>query len=244
MLNDVLSPEEKGGSALLMQTIVQVSLDLRSIPEALDLAHIAVDAGVDWLEAGTPLIISEGRHAVRALREAFPMHPIIADLKAMDGGRSDVEMMAQAGATHIVVMARAHPETIKAAVSAGREHNVRIMGDTLASSDKVAAARLLEDLGCDYVVHHIGFDERNGLAAAGQPAPSPLDTLQQVVQAVKIPVQAVGGLSVEQAARTPELGAPLVVIGAPLVSASALKSSRDEIGRVLRTVCQQVHAYR
>jgi len=224
-----------------MQTIVQVSLDLRSIPEAIELARIAVAAGVDWLEAGTPLIISEGRHGVSALRNAFPTHPVVADLKAMDGGRSGVEMMAQAGATHIVVMARAHPETIKAAVQAGREQNVRIMGDTLASPDKVAAARLLEELGCDYVVHHIGFDERNGLAA-GQPAPSPLDELQQVVQAVKIPVQAVGGLSVEQAVRTPEYGAPLVVIGAPLVSASALKSSPAEIERVLRTVCQQVHA--
>ena len=225
-----------------MQTIVQVSLDLRSIHEALELARIAVAAGVDWLEAGTPLILSEGRHGVSALRDAFPTHPIVADLKAMDGGRSDVEMMAQAGATHIVVMARAHPETIKAAVGAGREQNVRIMGDTLASPDKVAAARLLEELGCDYVVHHIGFDERNGLAAEGQPTPSPLDDLQQVVQAVRIPVQAVGGLSVEQAVRTPEYGAQLVVIGAPLVSASALKSSPAEIERVLRTVCQQVHA--
>jgi 3-hexulose-6-phosphate synthase/6-phospho-3-hexuloisomerase len=159
----------------------------------------------------------------------------------MDGGRSDVELMAQAGATHLVVMARAHPETIKAAVQAGREHHVRIMGDTLASPDKVAAARLLEELGCDYVVHHIGFDERTGLAAAGHPAPSPLDDLQQVVQAVQIPVQAVGGLSVEQAVRTPAYGAPLVVIGAPLVSASALTSSPAEIERVLRTVCQQVH---
>jgi 3-hexulose-6-phosphate synthase len=238
----LLERAKKGGSTLLMQTIVQVSLDLRSIPEALALAHIAVAAGVDWLEAGTPLILSEGRHGVSALRDAFPTHPVVADLKAMDGGRSGVEMMAQAGATHIVVMARAHPETIKAAVQAGREHNVRIMGDTLASPDKVAAARLLEELGCDYVVHHIGFDERNGLAEAGQPAKSPLDDLQQVVQAVRIPVQAVGGLSVEQAVRTPEYGAPLVVIGAPLVSASALKTSPAEIVRVLRTVCQQVHA--
>ena len=54
-----------------MQTIVQVSLDLRSIPEALDLAHIAVEAGVDWLEAGTPLILSEGKHGVRALDPFF-----------------------------------------------------------------------------------------------------------------------------------------------------------------------------
>src|SRR5689334_25286583 len=90
MLKIVVGTCEKGGSTLLMQTIVQVSLDLRSIPEALALAHIAVAAGVDWLEAGTPLVLSEGRHGVSARRDAFPAHPVVADLKAMDGGRSGV----------------------------------------------------------------------------------------------------------------------------------------------------------
>ncbi len=32
----------------------------------------------------------------------------------------------------------------------------------------VAAAKRLEDLGCDFVIHHIGYDERRGLAASGQ----------------------------------------------------------------------------
>ena len=54
-----------------MNTIVQISLDLTSIPEALETAAMALRAGVDWLEAGTPLIIAEGMHGVRALRAAF-----------------------------------------------------------------------------------------------------------------------------------------------------------------------------
>ena len=41
-----------------------------------------------------------------------------------------------------------------------------------------------------------------------------LDDLESVVNAVSIPVQAVGGLSLEQAVMMPKLGAPLVVIGA------------------------------
>ena len=36
---------------------------------------------------------------------------------------------------------------------------------------------------------------------------------------MKLPLQAVGGLTIEQAARMPALGAPLVVIGAPLAVA-------------------------
>ena len=77
----------------------------------------------------------------------------------------------------------------------------------------VAGAKWLEDLGCDFVIHHIGYDERRGIAARGQRMPSPLDQLRAVVAAVSVPVQAVGGLSFEQAVQTPEYGAPLVVLG-------------------------------
>jgi len=228
-----------------MHTIVQISLDLTSIPEALETAAMALRAGVDWLEAGTPLIIAEGMNGVRALRAAFPGIPIVADLKTMDGGWLEAEMMARAGATHVVVMERAHPETIKMVVQAGKDFGVQVMGDNLAAEDMVAAARRLEDLGCDYVIHHVGYDERRGLAAAGKPWPSPLDQLREVVAAVHVPVQAVGGLSVEQAIRTPEFGAPLVVLGAPLtIDADSFTTASGNLEDKLRLVCERVHAYR
>src|SRR5271154_517706 len=195
-----------------MKTIVQISLDLTNIPEALETAHLAIRAGVDWLEAGTPLIIAEGMNGVRALRSEFPKVPIVADLKTMDGGWLEAEMMAKAGATHVVVMERAHPETIKIVVKAGKDFGVQVMGDNLAAPDMVAGARRLEDLGCDFVIHHIGFYERRGLAAMGKPYPSPLAQLREVVAAVQVPVQAVGGLSIEQAIRIPEYGARLGVL--------------------------------
>ena len=123
-----------------MKTIVQISLDLTSIPEALETAHLALRAGVDWLEAGTPLIIAEGMNGVRALRAEFPGVPIVADLKTMDGGWLEAEMMAKAGATHVVVMERAHPETIKVVVKAGKDFGVEVMGDNLAAEDMVGCS--------------------------------------------------------------------------------------------------------
>src|SRR3954468_8283791 len=140
-----------------MRPIVQISLDLIDIPEALQTAEMALRAGVDWLEAGTPLIIAEGMNGVRALRQRFPKTPIVADLKTMDGGYLEAELMAKAGATHIVVMERAHPETVKVVVKAGRDLGVKIMGDNLGAPDMVASARRLEELGCDFIIHHIGF---------------------------------------------------------------------------------------
>jgi 3-hexulose-6-phosphate synthase len=221
-----------------MKTIVQISLDFTSITKALEIARLAIRAGVDWLEAGTPLIISEGMNSIRALRAEFPGVPIVADLKCMDGGGVEAQMAASAGATHVVVMERAHPETIKAMVHAAKDLGVKVMGDNIAAEDRVAAAKRLEDLGCDFVIHHIGYDERRGLAAMGEPYPSPLDQLREVVAAVKVPVQAVGGLSTEQAIRTPEFGARLVVLGAPLIGIDA-SNLEDQ----LRLICGRVHAY-
>src|ERR1035437_1119873 len=215
-----------------MKTVVQISLDIISIAEALETAHLAMRSGVDWLEAGSPLIITEGMNGVRALRNEFPGVPIVADLKTMDGGWLEAEIMAKAGATHVVVMERAHPETVKMVVKAGKDLGVLVMGDNLGASDKVAAAKRLEDLGCDFVIHHIGYDERRGLVAAGKPCPSPLDQLKEIVAAVSVPVQAVGGLSTEQAIRTPEYGAPLVVLGAPLtIDADSFKSEERRVGK-------------
>lgn len=227
-----------------MKPVVQISLDVTNLDEAVETAAMARRAGVDWLEAGTPLIIAEGMHGVRALRESFPDVPIVADLKTMDGGYLEAEMMAKAGATHVVVMARAHDQTIRCVVAAGHDFGVKVMGDNLACDDMVAGARRLEDLGCDYVIHHIGYDERRGIAARGERAPNPLDQLREIVAAVSVPVQAVGGLSLEQAIATPSYGAPLVVLGAPLtIDADAFRTAEGDVESSLRLICEKVHGY-
>ena len=227
-----------------MKPIVQISLDIIDIDEALDTAAMAMRAGVDWLEAGTPFILAEGLHGVKKLRAAFPGVPIVADLKTMDGGYLEAEMMAKAGATHVVVMARAHEETIRCVVKAGKDFGIKVMGDNLGCEDMVAAAKTLEDLGCDFVIHHIGYDERRGIAARGERMPSPLDQLKAVVQAVTVPVQAVGGLTLEQAIQCPLYGAPLVVLGAPLtIDADSFKTAGGDLESSLRLICEKIHSY-
>ena len=227
-----------------MQATVQLSLDLISSEEALATAEMALRAGIDWLEAGTPLILAEGAHAVRQLRVRFPNVPIVADLKIMDGAWLETELMAKAGASMVVVMGQAHSESIELAVKAGRDFGVKIMGDTMAMPDTVADAKRLEDLGCDYIVHHIGYDYRTLRRERGLSASTPLDELRAVVEAVAIPVQAVGGLSIEQAIESPTYGAPMVVIGAPLaIDAYAFRSSSGDLEGSLRLICERVHAY-
>jgi 3-hexulose-6-phosphate synthase len=216
--------------------IVQISLDLTSLEEALATAEIAVAAGVDWLEAGTPLILAEGLRAVEGLRKRFPNHPIVADLKTMDGGYLEAEMMAKAGASFVVVMGRAHEATVRRVVDAAREYGIKVMGDNLGADDRIANAKWLESLGVDYVIHHIGYDERRMVKGL-----SPMDELDEVVEAVSVPVQAVGGLTIRQAIECPAHGAPLVVLGAPLViDADDFKPSGQDLHAVLSEICGEI----
>ena len=211
---------------------VQLSLDLPALEEALATAEIGVRAGVDWIEAGTPLILGEGLRAVRALHERFPGHPVVADLKTMDAGYLEAEMMFRAGATFVVVMAVAHERTVREAVRAAREYGGDVMADLMLHADQPAMARRLSGWGVDVILVHTGYDERHH-----DPRCSPLRDLEAVRAAVSLPLQAVGGLTSEQAARLPGLGAPLVVIGAPLaVADQEFRPAADPDGlhRVLR----------
>jgi 3-hexulose-6-phosphate synthase len=218
--------------------LVQISLDLTSVKDALETATVAVEAGVDWIEVGTPLILAEGLHGVRALRKEFPNHPIVADLKTMDGGYLEAEMMADAGADAVVVMGQAHDATVIRVCEAGEKFGLLVMGDDLATTDRVAEAARLEALGVGMIIHHIGYDHRGMF-----PAPSPLRDLAAIVAATTIPVQAVGGLSIDEAVGCPGLGAPIIVFGAPLaIDGNSFTAASGDLLRVLSDACSRVHA--
>lgn len=225
----------------LTHGIVQVSLDLKDMADALRMAAIAVEAGTDWLEIGTPLAMAEGAHAVRRLRQEYPDVPLVADLKIMDGGYGETRMYAEAGADAVVVMSRAHDATIRRVAEAGEEFGVLVMGDDIAAPDRVAEARRLEALGVGMVLHHIGHDHRSEHRELGL---SPLTDLPAIVAATTVPVQAVGGLSIDQAVRCPTLGAGVVVFGAPLAidDETSFTIPEGDLPRILGEAIARVHA--
>jgi 3-hexulose-6-phosphate synthase/6-phospho-3-hexuloisomerase len=224
----------------LSRPLVQISLDLTNNDDALRTAAIAVEAGADWIEVGTPLVLAEGLHAVRALRKEFPDHPLIVDLKTMDGGYLEAEMMGDAGADGVIVMGRAHDATIECVIEAGEKFGMLVMGDDLGAEDRVAECVRLEKLGVGMVIHHIGFDHRNRFPEFGL---TPLTDLPAIVAATTVPVQAVGGLSIDQAVGCPAIGAPVVVFGAPLaIDGQSFSAAEGDLLGVLTEACARVHA--
>lgn len=219
-----------------MDALIQISIDVIDLEEAVALARASVKAGVDWLEVGTPLILAEGLHGVRAFRREFPDTPIVVDLKTMDGAGLEAEMMFKAGGNMVVVMGQAHDASIIEQVNMAKRYGGKVMCDVMLCPDKPKRAREAQDMGVDYIIVHTGFDERNMI-----PGLSPLDDLPSILEAVDIPVQAVGGLSVDQAIQTLQMGAQIVVFGAPLViSGTEFKAADPNFEVQLRDIVRRV----
>lgn len=211
-----------------MKPVLQVALDFADLDRAMKCAREAVAGGADWLEAGTPLIKSEGLESVRQLRKAFPGRHVVADLKTADAGRTEVELASKAGANSATVLSTASDATIRECVAAGKNYGIEVDVDLLGSADPAGAARRAERLGAAGVGVHLAIDEQ----MLGR---DPFGMLRAVREAVKIRVSVAGGLNSETAARAVECGADVLVIGGAITkSADAAGATRD-IKRAMET---------
>lgn len=118
------------------------------------MAKEAVPGGIDWIEAGTPLIKSEGMEAIRELKRIFPNKKIIADMKTMDTGDFETEMASKAGADIISILGASDDSTIKEAIKAARKYNSEIMIDLINVKNKVDRAAEVEKMGAKYNYIH------------------------------------------------------------------------------------------
>ncbi|MHC1579658.1 MAG: 3-hexulose-6-phosphate synthase [Candidatus Alkanophagales archaeon] len=205
-----------GGS----KKILQVALDVLELERAIQIARESIEGGVDWLEAGTPLIKSEGMNAVRALREAFPDRKIVADMKTIDTGAIEVEMAAKSGADIVAILGVSDDSTIKDAVRSARKYGVELMVDIMNHEDPVRRAREVVEMGVDYVCVHVGIDQQ-------MMGMDPLDILQKVAEQVSVPIAVGGGLDAEGAAAAVSMGADIVIVGGNIIrSANVTESAR------------------
>jgi len=208
--------------------ILQVALDFIELKRAVQIGKEAVLGGADWIEAGTPLIKSEGMNALRTLKAEFPDHTIVADMKIADTGALEVEMAAKAGADVVCVLAVSDDSVIEEAVRAGRLYGVKIMADLLNTPDPLKRSKELEKMGVDIIVAHIGIDQQmKGMNA--------VDLLKEISGSISIPVGAAGGLDYKSAAEAVISGADVLLVGSSITKAADVKAAakkiRDSIDR-------------
>ena len=195
-----------------MKPTLQVALDLINGHRALQIAREAIEGGADWLEAGTPLIKSEGLEIVRKLKKEFPDKTIVADMKTMDTGALEVEIASKAGADVVCILGVADDETIKEAVRASRKYGTKVMVDVIGVDNKVKRAKELEKLGVDYICVHVGIDEQ----MRGE---NPIEITKEIVKNVNIPVAIAGGLNSETVVDAVNAGASIIIVGGAITKA-------------------------
>jgi 3-hexulose-6-phosphate synthase len=194
--------------------VIQIALDYATIDEALAMAKIGVEAGVDWLEVGTPLIISQGLSPIGDMVRAFPDYPVLADYKTMDSGGKNVHRTKMHGGQLMTVCANAPDETIRSAIAASNTTGVWVVADTIGVKQQAARARQCAEWGVHMVYLHYGADQR-----AADSSQDSTQWLDEVLAAVTVPV-GVGCFGVADAVRAVERGAELVAIGHPLISST------------------------
>jgi len=203
-----------------MKPILQIALDFVNLSRAVRCAEEAVKGGVDWIEAGTPLIKSEGLDAVRQLRKKFPRRTIVADMKTMDAGRTEVEIAAKAGANIVCILGAASDSTIKECVEAAHNYGARIQVDLIAVKDVKNRALEIEKLGSDYIGIHCAIDEQ-------MHAKNPFNKLKEISRHLKAPISVAGGINSETASEAIKAGASIVVVGGAINKAKdAEKAAR------------------
>lgn len=220
-MTDIL---DTGGKA-----IFQIALDLVNLPRAVQIARESVAGGINWIEAGTPLIKSEGMASVRQLKMEFPKHVIVADMKTVDAGSVEVEMAAKAGAQVVLILGVSDDSSVREAVRAGKKYGALIGSDLIDTGDFVARAVELEKLGVDIICVHVGLDQQ----VLGV---DPIEIVKKVREALAptTTVAAAGGLNSETAVAAREAGADIIIVGAALYKSPDVQNETEKIISAVR----------
>ena len=184
---------------------LQLALDLVCLDKAVEIVKKAIKS-VDFLEAGTPLIKSEGIKCVKTLKKLFPEKIIVADMKIMDTGYLEVEIAAKAGADIVSVLGTAPDSTISEALKAGSDYGVEVMVDLIGVKKKLERASEMERMGADCIVVHTGIDEQK----LGK---SPFQELKEISKQVSVKLAVAGGIRPEKVPLLKSSGVDVVIVG-------------------------------
>ncbi|MBI6191885.1 3-keto-L-gulonate-6-phosphate decarboxylase UlaD [Providencia rettgeri] len=140
----------------MTKPLIQIALDQTNLPAAFEVAE-NVHTFVDIIEVGTILAFADGMNAVSTLRQKYPNHILVCDMKTTDGGAILSRMAFEAGADWITVSAAAHIATIaackKVADEFNREIQIEIYGNWTFED-----AKNWVDLGISQAIYHRSRD--------------------------------------------------------------------------------------
>ncbi|MCG7313792.1 3-hexulose-6-phosphate synthase [Priestia flexa] len=206
---------------------LQLALDLVNIPEAIELVK-QVEEHIDIVEIGTPVVINEGLHAVKAVKEAFPNLKVLADLKIMDAAGYEVMKASEAGADIITILGAAEDMSIKGAVEEAKKQGKKILVDMIAVKDLAGRAKEVDAMGVDYICVHTGYD----LQAVGKNSFEDLQTIKGVVKNAKTAIA--GGIKLNTLPEVIKVQPDLVIVGGGITGQADIKAAAAKMQQMIK----------
>ncbi len=136
---------------------LQIALDMGSIETAKRVVSQLPGSDKIILEAGTPLIKSEGVKAISKLREVAKDSFIIADMKTLDVGQVEVDMAFDETADAVVASGLAAVEVLDKFLYEAKRLGIYAIVDTMSVSDPLKMLKSLKELP-DIVLLHRAID--------------------------------------------------------------------------------------
>lgn len=167
------------------------------------------------VEVGTPLIKAYGIGVIRHVKQQWNGY-VVADLKTMDRGVTEVTMAKSAGASAVIGLGLAPIETINAFIRSCKESGLDSMIDMMNVDQPVKVLRKLSLLP-DVVLLHRGVDEE----IFNKNKPIPFVHINKVKSSYNTLISVAGGDSIREVQRAVFNGADIVVVWKEFFHSSA-----------------------
>jgi 3-hexulose-6-phosphate synthase len=201
--------------------LLQLALDFLRINDALRVA-VAAEDYVDIIEAGTPLIKSEGIRVVETLKKNFHVKQVFADLKIMDAGALEAKTAFEAGADMISVCVQASVETIEGAIEETRRQNKKVVIDLIGSRDWLSSSKETKHLFPDFFCIHTALDEQ-------RKGKKPFGVLESFVREINMPYCIAGGIRPEDIPFIMPFSPSIIIVGGYIAKAEKPEEAAKKI---------------
>jgi 3-hexulose-6-phosphate synthase/6-phospho-3-hexuloisomerase len=195
---------------------LQYAIDVTDEKQALRLAQLAHDNGVQWVEAGHVLVKAVGVSIVTKFKEIFPDGVVVADMKTMDMGAEEVRVAAKAGADVVMICGGAASDgVVHAAVNEAKLAGVRLTASLMGVRDQYTRAMELDSMGLDFILAHRGIDDTFEWFDTEN-----LCVLERMVADVKTPLAIGGSITEAKYPILQDLGFSIIISGRGITEAA------------------------
>src|SRR3989338_2201125 len=216
---------------------LQIALN-STLDEAYEIISLLPVSERIIIEAGTPLIKRYGMEAVKSLYDWWGSKThrnnivpyIVADMKTMDRGETEVMMVKEAGASAVIALGQAPLETLNIFIDSCKQNQLDSMVDMMNVDQPIKILRKLKKLP-DVVILHRGVDEET----FNRDKPIPYLQINKIRSSYNTFISIAGGDTIRELQRAIFNDANIVVVWKEFYKSSANTSAlADEFLKVIK----------